>query len=598
MKSKYKQKFSSVIDNNLFILKIVWKISKSRFILNIFTSVISAVLPALNILITRHILKHIEGGEKGSTLSFSQVLGFVILLMCIQVLPRIFSAWNTTLIEPLLASKINKYVNELFIEKSKMFEYEDFENPIFYDKYTRGLNQSETITHAVFNNFFGLLSAVIGMLSLGVLIFSMDGVIIFFAIFSVLANFIQSLFVSKLNYDTQVVLTPVVRKQSYIKRLLYIPDYAKDIKCSNLLNTGKQYYTQAFQKVVHIIKQYGFKIALMNTGIIFLSFLSSAIMMILLFIRVWKGIYLISDFTALTSSITQLEHILNCFLTTITALYADSMYIDDFKFIYNYSKSTQEIECEELDASVPAKIEFKNVYFRYPNANKYALSNVSFTILPGEKVSIVGLNGSGKTTLIKLLLRFYEPEKGAVYINDIDIRKYKKESLQKNIGTVFQDHHVYAYTIKENISFDEEIKDSTFEVLERLELNKVIYSLPQEYNTHLSKEFFEEGINLSGGENQKICIARAFNQAAGIYVFDEPSSALDIFAENKMNEVMMTSSSKTMIFISHRLSTVIMADNIIVLQDGKVIEMGNHTELLNSNGLYANLYKEQAKHFL
>lgn len=323
--------------------------------------------------------------------------------------------------------------------------------------------------------------------------------------------------------------------------------------------------------------------------------------MILLFERVWVGTYMISDFTALTSSLVQLENVLNKFLNTITNLYSNSMYIEDLKFVYNYENKVQENKVQEnkgsrvFDVSKSCKIDVRNLYFKYPGANEYALSNVSFTIMPGEKVSIVGMNGSGKTTLIKLLLRFYEPEQGEIFINDINIKEYDKEDLQKNIGVVFQDHHVYAYTTKENIAFEENINESSYDTLRRLGMYEKIQTFPNGFNTHLSKEFYETGLHLSGGEIQKICIARAFNISSGLYIFDEPSSALDISSENDMNEMMMSSNQKTIILVSHRLSTIVMSDKILVLKNGKLVECDNHNELIQNGGVYFELYRQQKK---
>ncbi len=320
---------------------------------------------------------------------------------------------------------------------------------------------------------------------------------------------------------------------------------------------------------------------------------SSAAMMLLLFRRLWIGVYGIANFTALTSSTTQFESVLGTILSTITSLYSNSMYIDDLKFVYNYEYEPDGRTTVELDTGRPCKVEVRNLYYRYPNAKSYALNDVSFTIMPGEKVSIVGLNGSGKTTLVKLLLGLYEPEKGDIFINDINIRDYAKEDLQKHIGIMFQDHHVYAYTIKENIAFEDEIKDKTIDTLKGLNMYDKINKYTYGFDTFLSKEFYDSGVNFSGGENQKICIARAINQTAPMYILDEPSSALDLVSENRMNEVLARLVDKTMIIISHRLSTVIMSDKILVLQNGTVVEYGNHTSLMRTGGVYAELFKGQ-----
>ena len=482
----------------------------------------------------------------------------------------------------------------------KEFDYKNFEDSEFYDKYTRALGQVDTITHAVFNTFFELLSGLISAISLIALIMTMDWLIILFAVFGVFMNFIQSLIMSRLNYTTNVVLTPISRKQNYIKRILYIPDYAKDIKSTDLVATGKRYYAQSLKDIICVLKQYGLKVALINTAITATSSIASATMMIILFKRVWDGECLISDFTALTGSVTQLENVLSVFMSTITGLYSNSMYIDDFKFIYQYNNGNglKHSGIKLIESNRPCKIEVRNLYFKYANAQEYTLSNVSFVIQPGEKVSIVGLNGSGKTTLIKLLLRLYEPESGEILIDNTDIKEYNKDELLKKIGVVFQDHHVYAYTLKENIAFEDEISTKACSVLERMNLLNKIKDFPKGFNTYLSKEFYSDGVNLSGGEAQKICIARALNKECCLYIFDEPSSALDIMSENRMNEVLVKSSSKTMVFISHRLSTVVMMDRILVLEKGKLVENGSHETLLKAEGVYARLFHQQAKQYL
>ncbi len=597
LKTKSEKKISifKILENNIFVLKIVWRLSKSRFILKLFMTIINSVIPTINIVITRNIIFLVESNSTKSIESFKKVLFMIFVLMGIQLIPNIFSVWNATLIEPIFASKINQSMNEVFIDKAKKFNYCDLENTDFYNKYTRALNQVDTITHSVFNMFFSICASIIGIISLSSLIISMDGIIILFALLGVLANFIQSLIMSKLNYKTNVILTPISRKQNYIKRLLYIPDYGKDIKCSDITATGKKYYTKSLRDIIGILKKYGLKVAVINTMITLFTISISAIMMIILFARVSWGIYKISDFTALSSSVTQLQNILNQFLNTTSSLYSNSMYIDDFKYIYNYKGNEfEKKEFIKFNVSNPSKIEVKNLYFSYPNSNKNTLSNMSFTIEPGEKVAVIGLNGSGKTTLLKLLLRLYEPDKGEIYINDNNIKEYKIEDIQNNIGAVFQDHHVYAYTIKENIAFEDELRKETYDTLKKLNLMEKISILPNALNTHLTKEFYDEGINFSGGEEQKICISRALNKKTGLYIFDEPTSALDQISKSKVNEIIFNLNS-TVIFITHELSMAERADKILVLQNGMLMESGSHKSLLKTSGIYAKIFAEQHK---
>lgn len=596
MNNKSSGLFLNIFRNNLFVLGIAWRISKLRFVIKIIVTILSAVLPAANILIIRHIISLLESDAERTDAMLYQIFLVIIGLTAMQTIPKLFTAFNNALIEPILASKINNYMNEVFFEKAREFEYKNFEDPEFYDKYTRALGQAESIPHAVFNSFFQLFGSIIGMLALTALIISMDWIVILFAFFAVLINFIQSLISSRLNFDTSQTLTPISRRQNYIKKVLYNPVYAKEIKCNDVITTGKRHYFKAFKELIFVLKKYGFKIAFINVVVVLLTSISSAIMMMYLFSRVWMGIYTIADFSALTSSSGQLEGTFSSFFSTVTNFYRNSLEIDNLKFVYFYQREDVDGKCH-LDNETPYKIEIKNLYFKYPNTNRYALSNISLKIMPGEKVSLVGLNGSGKTTLVKLILGLYKPESGEILINDINLSDYKRDDINKKIGAVFQDHQIFAYSIRENIAFDDEMQGKSMEVLEKLGFSSVVKSLPKGLDTTLSKEFDPDGTLLSGGEAQKICIARALNKTAGLYVFDEPSSALDAMSEYKMNKLLYEVTDKTVIFISHRLTTAVMADKIFLLSAGKLIEQGNHEQLIEAQGLYGELFKMQAENY-
>lgn len=244
-------------------------------------------------------------------------------------------------------------------------------------------------------------------------------------------------------------------------------------------------------------------------------------------------------------------------------------------------------------------IEFKHVYFKYPEDQEYILKDLNFKIFKGEKIAIVGPNGSGKTTMIKLLLRLYEPNKGEILVNGQDIRQLDLTNYQRIFGTVFQDFTLFAWSIKDNILMGAPLDKAKMKlVLSQVELSDRIRQLPQGLETSISQELDESGVEFSGGEKQKIAIARALYRDAPIVVLDEPTAALDPVAEanifSKFNEL---TAGKTAIFISHRMSSTQFSDRILVLKEGKIIERGTHDELMNQKGLYQQLYHEQAKYF-
>ena len=246
-------------------------------------------------------------------------------------------------------------------------------------------------------------------------------------------------------------------------------------------------------------------------------------------------------------------------------------------------------------------IEFRNVSFRYPGSDKYVVKNISFTLRVRESVAIVGENGAGKTTVVKLLARFYDPTEGAIYLDGRDLREYDLASLRRQIGVIFQDFVRYDLSAKENVGFGQVDLLDDADRIERAAYeggaSDLIKGLSKGYDTILGKEF-DEGVDLSGGEWQKIALSRAFMKEAEVLILDEPTAALDAFAERDVfARFAELTSDRTAIFISHRFSTVRMADHILVLQQGELVEQGSHEQLVAENGRYAQMFNTQAKQY-
>jgi ABC-type multidrug transport system fused ATPase/permease subunit len=252
---------------------------------------------------------------------------------------------------------------------------------------------------------------------------------------------------------------------------------------------------------------------------------------------------------------------------------------------------------------VPHLIEFKNVSFKYPNTERFVIKNVSFTIKPGETIVLVGLNGAGKTTLIKLLTRLYDPTEGQILLDGHDIREYDVGQLYNMFGIIFQDFGKYAVTAKENIAFGEFSKEINeqriIDSAVASDSSEFIEKLPLGYDTPLMRIFEDSGIELSGGQWQKLSIARAFYSESDILILDEPTAALDPMAEQDIfNRFDQLRADKTSIFVSHRLSSATMADRILVLEYGELIEQGSHRQLMDAKGKYYTLFSTQAKRYI
>ena len=275
-----------------------------------------------------------------------------------------------------------------------------------------------------------------------------------------------------------------------------------------------------------------------------------------------------------------------------------AFYFQNLRDFFDYEPKIEsgKEKCEEFRS-----LEFKNVYFRYPSAEKDTLHNVSFKINKGETVAIVGVNGAGKSTIVKLLLRFYDVTGGEILLNGKNIKEYDLASLRRSYGAVFQDYRNFAVSVFENIMCHE-CSDEEKKIAEKALVQSGIWDkisgLPKGGDTVITKEFEKDGIGLSGGENQKVSVARLFAKDFQFAVLDEPSSALDPIAEYKMYENLIeVTKDKTVMYISHRLSSAVLSDKIIVISGGKVIETGSHKELLETGGEYSRMFTLQASSY-
>lgn len=270
-------------------------------------------------------------------------------------------------------------------------------------------------------------------------------------------------------------------------------------------------------------------------------------------------------------------------------------------YYFNIMNTEDELKygTKTIDKNKPINIEFKNVSFIYPGSEVYALKNVNIKIAPGEKLAIVGRNGSGKTTFIKLLCRFYDVNEGEILINDINIKEYNKESLIDLYSVVFQDFKIFSTTLLQNISAENQYDKGKLEdVLQKSNLNTRVSSLPNKEFSYIYKNIDKQGVEISGGEAQKLALARALYKDAPIVILDEPTAALDPVAENEIyNNFNSFVKNKTAIYISHRLSSCVFCDYIAVFKDSKLVEYGTHNELLKADGEYNRLWKSQAKYY-
>lgn len=382
----------------------------------------------------------------------------------------------------------------------------------------------------------------------------------------------------------------------YVSGLMQDYKVGKEIRVFQLGKfMDKKYvmFSNQYRENIRIKERYIVKISILqsiiNFGQLFVVYISA--------IRKYIHGYLpIGSFLLYISSISELTESIKNLLAAFVELSKVSSYYKDYERFINIPENLSAAGKEDIEISDENVIEFKNVSYHYPNTDIKAINNVSLKISDKGKIGIVGENGSGKSTLIKLLLRLYDPTEGAIYLNGKDIRLYEYEQYLALFNTVFQDFSILAYSILENITFDDNVDYEKLNiVMNKTGFNKNIEKYKNGIESKVTKILDDEGVNLSGGEMQLLAITRAFYHNAGVLVFDEPTAALDPIKETEIFELIRDMSvDKMTIFCAHRMSSTKFCDNIIVLQDGRICEMGTHQELLKQEGIYYDLFIKQA----
>lgn len=503
-----------------------------------------------------------------------------------------------------MTNKIKVKLDNDFFEKSRSLDLEVYENSEFYDKYSLAANECSNRIFEVFHSYVKLFEGILGIISVSSILFSINYLYLIFSFLGALIGYIGNMLNSKLTYKENISSTRSNRLQDYIARLFITPSYAKEFRLFRGVSTlFKKYYSDSNTELREIMKEYGKKRAVLFflTNVL-VDFITDFIPLLYAGYLAFNKLLSLGNISALITGVNSLLNQFSLSLKSLSSFYDNSFYIDSLKYILDIESNVELTGNKRIIAEKNLLIKVQDVTFSYANSDEPVLSDVSFDIYKGQHIAIVGHNGSGKSTLVKLLLRLYDPDGGAIYINSCKYNEVLISELRDLFGVVFQDYQYYLCTIGENVLMrelntkrDEEL---VWEALEKVGLADKIALLPNGLYTRLTKEFDDSGVYLSGGELQKLCIARAFAAKCKIIIFDEPSAFLDPLAEDMLyNNMFEVLKEHTVIYLSHRLSSVIKADMIYVLDKGRIIERGNHVSLLNQNGEYAKMFRLQAERY-
>lgn len=580
----------------LYVYKLAHRLCKSYLPLVISSAFVTAVQPLINMMMLKLVIDELTGAQR-----IPYFIGLVGIAMSanfiLNVLQNILKTW--------VAIKDNDLMNgfDLMIgEKVMSLDFEMVEDPEILDLKERALFpvHNQGVFQSVIEQAMTLVSQVITMIGLIAILTTLNPLLIIFLFVMAVITTLINKKTQKVMYDFYQLLIPVNRKFGYYAKVTTDFSYGKDIRLYEmdklLIDRIAEYNETSlsvFTKLYVVLGRY------LGYNELVLQLQMVLVYVYMAYKVVTKSIGF-GDFTMYASAATQFGQCLSIVGSTYMEMSQMCRYLEPY-LEFDALKSTRSNGKRTLDSSLTPTIEFRGVSFKYPKSDAYALKDVNITIKAGEKLSIVGLNGAGKTTFIKLLTRLYEPTEGGIYLNGINILEYDLKSYLELMSVVFQDFKLLAFSVKENIVFDEEVDDdSVISILKEAGFEQDLNKLPKGIHTPIYKTFEEDGIEFSGGQSQKIAIARAIYKDSPLVILDEPTSALDPIAEyeiyRRFNELV---GDKTTIYISHRLSSCLFCDQIAVFKDGRMVEYGTHQDLIHQNdGLYQEMYQAQAQYYV
>ena len=600
-KADKKQSAATVWKNNFFLIRLCFTASPAFIIFPVLDSMRNQI--SIFFEHTVGIGYVIEAAE--FHYPFWQVARFILILAAGITLGMVFTVFVGDYIMERTRPKVREKVKLLLYEKAKDLDLECYDNPDYYNKMVLALSEVDNQIERCVTFLQNTVAGITVFVSTGIYFLSRDSVSILFAAVSFLMAFFFNQLYNKLVFKIRVARNPHERKREYVKRVFYLNDYAKELRLNpEVSDILFERFEQANEEVYQIEKKNARRRYLLGfmrryvsnnliSDVVYISYL--------VFQAAVRGVLSFSNVAILYNSFGRLKRGMSVFTDVYPYACETSLYVQKIRDFLEYEPKI--VNTKGLAPATGSKeIELKNVSFSYREKDDDLLHDINLQIMPGEKIALVGYNGAGKTTLVKLLMRLYDVKRGSILADGVDIRDYDVRGYRESIGTVFQDFQIFAGSVRENVlmdlpdSFDRQKQDErVLQALEDSGLSKRVQRMPEGLDTCLTTETMENGINLSGGESQKLAIARVFYQKAGLMILDEPSSALDPIAEYQLNHAMLSATEdKTVIFISHRLSTTRLADRIIMLEQGRIVEQGTHEELLAANGQYARMWRVQA----
>ncbi|MBQ9121248.1 MAG: ABC transporter ATP-binding protein [Clostridia bacterium] len=610
-----KQKLRTIFKNNAIMLGAVARHTPDYFFLMIAEGVIWGCINSAVTVFNYNLLNAVDAGT-----DFIYAVKVILLMAGFYLLAFAFDKWYWYIRNPLMRKKLHLRMHEELFFKALSLDLSCFDDPEFYNDFVWAMNESDARAIEVVEDTGKLINRVVASFTLFGILITVDRMIAVILFLSSVVTVICNLIGNKKSFENSKELNPLDRKKAYINRVFHLSDYAKEMRIRRADELLLHEYDENTEKMIDLDKKYGkWYFLLYGLGWNVVGTVTFFAIILYMIFLLSTGELAVGGFAASVGVVWNVRWMLTDLIERLTKYTKHSLYIEKY---LEFMRVEARIRSGVTDIPEFESLELCDVSFSYDFSDhakyryheedhvplraeegKEALKHISLRIRAGEKIAIVGYNGAGKTTLIKLIMRLYDPTEGKILYNGVDIREYDPEIYRQKIGTVFQDFKIFATSIAENVmngsyNGSAEEKNIVENALAAADFTDKLATLEHGIDTHLTREFRDDGTNLSGGEAQKIAISRVFAKNFPIVIMDEPSSALDPMAEYNLNQsILHNTEGKTVIFISHRLSTTRIADKIYMFDRGNLIEEGSHTELLTAKGKYAEMFRVQSEKY-
>lgn len=579
----------------IYILKIIYRADNKRIFIEVVINLYKQFfITFFGVFFLRTVILFLEQGK-----SFQHIIAILCLMLMINFIFYVLRNWFYENYKPRSDAEIKEKIDLMIYSKASTLEGSYFEDVKNYNLYYRLLEKKDMLPRLVLGHLGMAAGACFALLLLLSYMVLTDIAVLFIAVVPALAIYIAGSKLSQIEFLKSVDNTLYQRKKEYCTRVFYMKNYAEELRMTHVGQLIKHLYEEGTLGLIQNSKQYGLKIALLaffKNAVTDVGIVIIALIYVLYRIMVSKTL-LIGDYVGLSQAVLCISNTLTGLSQNLSELKGISLSIAEFQAFMclecEHNLGTMKPESKQI------KIAFKSVGFQYNE--KEILKDISLTIEKRQKIAIVGRNGAGKTTLINLLIKIFDATEGQITLNDNEVREYNPIAYRHIFSYIPQDYHLYAMSMQDNITMgtpETELGFSVMDALEQTGLKSKFAQTNINLNTDMTKEFETDGLEFSGGDIQKMALARLMVQGRPILILDEPSSALDPIAEKDLFEkTFNTFSDHTIIFISHRLATTKFADRIYFMSEGQIVESGSHEELMTLQCEYATLYNMQAEKY-